>query len=115
MVTVQEGPIARYRCHTGHAFTAGVLAELGLPRIENSLHAALAQLEELEVLLRELQQSAAAKGDDSQVALCARRVDELRGLAERLRDIILDPALSPATLPAHSGTPNVQPAGSGRV
>jgi two-component system chemotaxis response regulator CheB len=39
MVAIQEGSIKRFRCHTGHGFTAESLLEEALPRIENSLWA----------------------------------------------------------------------------
>lgn len=94
MVAIQNAPIKRYRCHTGHAFTADALADRGLPRIEQSLWAALAQLEEQEVLLRELEASACDHGDAGNAAQYAAQATDLRGLAARLRELAMDSALS---------------------
>ena len=46
MVAIEEGPIRRFRCHTGHGFTAGALSDRAVTQIEKTLWAALAQLEE---------------------------------------------------------------------
>lgn len=101
MVAIQEGSIRRFRCHTGHGFTAESLLEEALPRIENSLWGALAQLEEREVLLLELEQST-QMADRELAARYAAEAQQMRRLARALRELASDPALTstPASPPA---------------
>lgn len=90
VVRIQDGPITRFRCHTGHGFTQAALEADGLDQIEKTLYGALAQLEEYEALLVDLQ--AAAQPDQAQRLRL--RIQEIRGFVERLRSVILDPTLS---------------------
>jgi two-component system, chemotaxis family, protein-glutamate methylesterase/glutaminase len=85
MFTVREGPGGRFRCHTGHAYTAQSLAEHSLPALEKSLWTALAQLEEREVLLRQLGES------DAEYARLAELTHQLR---VKVRGLLDDPAMS---------------------
>jgi two-component system, chemotaxis family, protein-glutamate methylesterase/glutaminase len=54
MVAIEEGPIRRFRCHTGHGFSERALLDQSTAKIEETLWAALAQVEEREALIREL-------------------------------------------------------------
>lgn len=85
MFTVREGPGGRFRCHTGHAYTARSLAEHSLPALEKSLWTALAQLEEREMLLRQLGES------DPEYARLAEVTHQLR---VKVRGLLDDPAMS---------------------
>jgi two-component system chemotaxis response regulator CheB len=85
MFAIQEGPRQRFRCHTGHAYTARALAEYSLPEVEKTLWMALAQLEEREILLRQLSE------EDEQ---SSQQADEARQLRLRVRAILNEPALS---------------------
>jgi two-component system chemotaxis response regulator CheB len=89
MVAIDDGTILRFRCHTGHAFTAAALADQGLGGVEQTLWAALAQLEEHEVLLGELQERAVPEA----AAGYAVRIAQTKQLARRIREIALEPAL----------------------
>lgn len=94
MVAIHEGSIRRFRCHTGHGYTANALSQRGLTRIEGTLWAALAQLEEREALLREMAEAARNGGTDSESAAeHATDADETRKLADRLRALLADTAL----------------------
>jgi two-component system chemotaxis response regulator CheB len=53
----QDGPL-RYRCHTGHAFTAAVLESLQRGEVEEALWAAVRALHEQEQLYRRLHMKA---------------------------------------------------------
>jgi two-component system, chemotaxis family, protein-glutamate methylesterase/glutaminase len=94
MVSIQEGSFRRFRCHTGHGFSQGALAEQGLAQIERTLWSALAQIEEHLLLLAELAENA-HQDDRAEIAeLHARRAEQIRDLAERVRLLALDPLLS---------------------
>jgi two-component system chemotaxis response regulator CheB len=94
MVAIDEGSIRRFRCHTGHGFTADALAERGLPQVERTLWAAVAQLEEHETILRELEQSAKDREDSPAAAHYAARAGDAERFASMLRELAKDPALS---------------------
>jgi two-component system, chemotaxis family, protein-glutamate methylesterase/glutaminase len=90
MVAIEEGSGKRFRCHTGHGFTAAALAQDGLPVIEQTLWTALAQLEEREILLAELEQRARAEGDARAAAQLAARASEARRIATQMRQLAQD-------------------------
>jgi two-component system chemotaxis response regulator CheB len=92
MFAINEGPGVRFRCHTGHAYTRRALAEYSLPQVEKTLWMALAQLEEREILLRELGQ------EDGQSLEKANEVSQLR---LRVHALLNDPALRQAENAAH--------------
>jgi two-component system chemotaxis response regulator CheB len=94
MTAIREGSFLRFRCHTGHAYTAAALAECGLPSIERTLWSALAQLEEREVLLKELQQSVQGEPGSRAAAEYEHAANETRRVALKVRELALDPALA---------------------
>jgi two-component system chemotaxis response regulator CheB len=91
MVAIEEGPIRRFRCHTGHGFTAGALSDRAVTQIEKTLWAALAQLEEHGILLRELEQRARAGEDVGAAAGHAADATETGRVARQVRDLVLGP------------------------
>jgi two-component system chemotaxis response regulator CheB len=94
MVRIHEGSIDRFRCHTGHGFSARALADNGSTQVEKTLWAALAQLEEHRMILRELAQ--AAQGETAEAARYSRRLADLEKVQHRLRELAMDPALGHA-------------------
>ncbi|HEU4625485.1 MAG TPA: chemotaxis protein CheB [Steroidobacteraceae bacterium] len=95
MIAVHDGSFRRFRCHTGHGFTPASLAEQSLEQVERSLFAAMAQLEEYEVLLHELEQDALANGRADAAARFRREAQGIRQLVLRTRELAIDPSLSP--------------------
>jgi two-component system chemotaxis response regulator CheB len=91
MVRIHEGSLDRFRCHTGHGFSARALADNGSTQVEKTLWAALAQLEEHQLILRELAQT--AEGQESEAAMYSRRLADLEKVQHRLRELAMDPAL----------------------
>jgi len=75
----------RYRCHTGHAFTARVLELLQRGEAEEALWAAVRALHEQELLFREMQRKASQEGTAGDYL---RRADQTRQHAQLLRDLI---------------------------
>lgn len=75
----------RYRCHTGHAFTARVLESLQGGEAEEALWAAVRALHEQEFLFREMQRKA-SQGEVADDYL--RRADQTKEHAQLLRDLI---------------------------
>jgi two-component system chemotaxis response regulator CheB len=94
MVAIKDGSFTRFRCHTGHGFTAPVLSTRARENVENTLWSALAQLEEREVLLKEMEQTMRDHSGDAQAAEAyAAELNKARGFALRLRNLLKDPAL----------------------
>jgi len=60
---MRHGEPARYRCHTGHAFTGKVLAALQCGELEEALWAAVRALHEQEQLFRQLHRKSPARPD----------------------------------------------------
>jgi len=85
LFAINEGPGIRFRCHTGHAYTARALAEYTLPEVERTLWMALAKLEEREILLREL---------GEQDARSREQANEVSRLRLRVHALLKDPVLS---------------------
>jgi two-component system chemotaxis response regulator CheB len=63
LVEIREGSIARYRCHTGHAFSLRTLMSETEIAIERSLWNAVRAIEERSFLLRSMEAHAKESGD----------------------------------------------------
>jgi two-component system chemotaxis response regulator CheB len=86
---VRDRKPLRYRCHTGHAFTAGTLAHAQQEGAEGALWSAVRALRERALLHRRLASIAAATGEAEQAAAGERQaarldqqVQELRAMAQ---------------------------------
>ncbi|WP_323143524.1 chemotaxis protein CheB [Massilia phyllosphaerae] len=75
----------RYRCHTGHAFTARVLESLQGGEAEEALWAAVRALHEQEQLYREMHRKAPQKDAGGEYLL---KADQAREHGRLLRDLI---------------------------
>jgi two-component system chemotaxis response regulator CheB len=82
---VQKGPPVRFRCHTGHAFTADVLIAEQTKKIEETLWVALRMFEERKNLLTTMTDPK-AKGFTMSAA---ERIKESQVHIERIRAILL--------------------------
>lgn len=93
MAEIKEGPITRFRCHTGHAFSMlSLLVEVN-QAIENGLWGALRAVEERVLLLRQMVHEAAAAGDAPSAARHRDAADEAEQRSRRLHDAAIDPHL----------------------
>ena len=90
MVAIEEGSIKRYRCHTGHAYSAPALLEQALPSIEATLWSALAQAEERQTLLQELAQLPGSKTEGLEKDY-TQEAREMQLLTEKIRELMRDP------------------------
>jgi two-component system, chemotaxis family, protein-glutamate methylesterase/glutaminase len=75
LTRIEEGPIRRFRCHTGHAFGEESLGQSQAETIEQSLYQVLALMEEREALLRS--KSPGQRSEADEVAAYAERVRRL--------------------------------------
>ncbi|MGD9968163.1 MAG: chemotaxis protein CheB [Hyphomonadaceae bacterium] len=100
LVRLRDSEPARYRCHTGHAYTVESLLSAMRDRVENTLWDSIRCLEEYAALLEHAatHKEARQAEDDMQI------VREVRRRSGIVRDLVKaedqEPAASPAT-PAH--------------
>jgi two-component system chemotaxis response regulator CheB len=85
---MKETPPLRYRCHTGHAYTAQSLVHAQTETTEYSLWSSVRALHEKEMLLRRLARVARTHGDDAQAGAGERQADEAREQAKELVKMI---------------------------
>jgi two-component system, chemotaxis family, protein-glutamate methylesterase/glutaminase len=74
----------RYRCHTGHAYSALSLAAAQQDSAEHALWSSVRALREREMLLRRMAGIAAATGDAEQASAGQAKADRLR---EQIREL----------------------------
>lgn len=76
----------RYRCHTGHAFTARSLERAQADAGELALRSSVRALQERELLLRRMATVAEAVGDAGQAEAARRQAGRLHAQVRQLRD-----------------------------
>jgi two-component system chemotaxis response regulator CheB len=82
-----ERPL-RYRCHTGHAFSALSLDEAGAQSSEDAIWSAIRAVHERMIFARERQQWAQRAGSEGDIAIEQARIDENQKLADLLRGAV---------------------------
>lgn len=82
-------PPLRFRCQTGHAYTAGALADHQEQAVDEAVRVALRIVEERAVLVEKLAEEARSLGRTASARQHARRAEEYRRHAEQLRDAAL--------------------------
>jgi len=88
----QSGPV-RYRCHTGHAFTARVLEALQSDTVEDAIWGAIRALHEQERLCKKMSEKALESGDQDAVAEYQAKATQAQAHSQVLRDVIASRAL----------------------
>ncbi|HEX8329055.1 MAG TPA: chemotaxis protein CheB [Hymenobacter sp.] len=83
---VNEGKLLRFRCHTGHAFTADALLRSAQHSLEETLWVALRMMEERKNLLS----SMAARGEGPYSVQQEERIEEMKKHINRLREFLLN-------------------------
>ncbi|GAB3868908.1 chemotaxis protein CheB [Hymenobacter segetis] len=90
---VNEGKVLRYRCHTGHAYTADGLLHNSQQQLEETLWVALRMMEERKNLLTGM----AARDEGAYSAQRAEKLNEIKMHINRLREFLLSGS-SPTTV-----------------
>ncbi|GAB3573460.1 chemotaxis protein CheB [Hymenobacter daeguensis] len=83
---VNEGRVLRFRCHTGHAFTADSLLHSSQQSLEETLWVALRMMEERKNLLS----SMAMHGEGAYSVQQEERLEEIKKHINRLREFLLN-------------------------
>ncbi len=91
LVKIQEGPITRFRCHTGHAYSMqSLLAELD-EEMDDTLWNAIRTFEERVMLLREMEKTAREKKLENDAEMLAKQAETAQKRMGELRDIVMKP------------------------
>ncbi|MDQ6604668.1 MAG: chemotaxis protein CheB [Chloroflexota bacterium] len=106
---MQEGPLMRYRCRVGHAYSADSLLSEQSLRLEAALWAALRGLEEKAALVHRL----ADRARDSGHGMLTARYAEQERDAQRHAAVIRELILRGDTSPADTGTARQQETADG--
>lgn len=101
---LDHGNVLRFRCHTGHAFTAEALAESSRLSLEETLWVALRMMEERKNLLA----SMASHSQQHWNAQQNERLEELKRHVNRLREFMVSATAGPT--PADPAPTSAQPA-----
>jgi two-component system chemotaxis response regulator CheB len=83
---LRDGRIVRFRCHTGHAFSAGTLLAGVTEQIEDRLWDAVRALDEAVLLLNKLGEEHARAGDMRAAGECFDKAREAHARAQPIRD-----------------------------
>jgi two-component system chemotaxis response regulator CheB len=83
---LEHGNVLRFRCHTGHAFTADALFESSKHALEETLWVALRMMEERKNLLSTM----ATRGESLWSVQQAERLEEIKAHINRLREFLLN-------------------------
>ncbi len=83
---LEHGNVLRFRCHTGHAFTADALFESSKHALEETLWVALRMMEERKNLLS----SMAIRGEGQWSMQQEERLEEIKSHINRLREFLLN-------------------------
>ena len=84
----QDGTLSRYRCRTGHAFSAETLAASQSKGVEDALWIALRALEENAALLRNMSERARDRGQDRSSQRYASQARGIESRAKVIRDAL---------------------------
>jgi two-component system chemotaxis response regulator CheB len=95
-----SGPL-RFRCHTGHAFSPeSLLVDLDRT-IDDALWNVLRAIDERQMLLDQLIQSAKVVGDQATAQEYARQAEDARLRGDEIRGLVMGPQRPAAVASAH--------------
>jgi two-component system chemotaxis response regulator CheB len=87
--TLKDGDRVRYRCHTGHAFSADSLLASITENIEDSLYSAIRGVEESIMLLNHMGDHFAESNHPKLAALYFQKAKEAEARADMVRKVVL--------------------------
>ena len=90
LIQLLEGKIIRFRCHTGHAYTASTLLGDLTESIESKLWECMKGIEETTMVLNRISQHFKKTGHQKAASLFLRKADENRRRAQIVHDSIFN-------------------------
>ncbi|PRY25884.1 two-component system chemotaxis response regulator CheB [Spirosoma oryzae] len=88
LTQIKEGPLARFRCHTGHAYSADTLLAAITEQIEDNLYGAVRGIDESVILLNRLGDQLADANQPKQAGLYFQKAQEALQRGELIRQAI---------------------------
>jgi two-component system chemotaxis response regulator CheB len=86
LTQLEEGTIVRFRCHTGHAYSAGTLLHSSSEQIEDRLWDAIRALDETVMMLNAMGERFAKAGNTKAAEQCFDKAREAHARAQPVRD-----------------------------
>jgi two-component system chemotaxis response regulator CheB len=88
LVSIKEGEIIRFRCHTGHAYTASNLLAGITQQVEEKLWEAMQGLEATNMLLKQISDQYKASGDQKTAGEFKKKAEEMIKRSKMIHDSI---------------------------
>jgi two-component system, chemotaxis family, protein-glutamate methylesterase/glutaminase len=88
LLQLKEGAILRFRCHTGHAYSAATLLEEGGGRVEGSLWGAVRSLEERILLLQQFAEHLESNNRSAEAAVLLQEIEKTKKKADFVRQAV---------------------------
>jgi two-component system chemotaxis response regulator CheB len=88
LLQLKEGAILRFRCHTGHAYSAATLLEDGEQGVEGSLWGAIRSLEERILLLQQFADHLENNDRGAEAAALVQDIEKTKKKAEFVRQAV---------------------------
>jgi two-component system, chemotaxis family, protein-glutamate methylesterase/glutaminase len=89
LTAIKEGMIERYRCHTGHAFSANTLLDAITERVEDSLYNAIRGVDETVLLLNHMGDHFAERNETKLAAMYFQKAKEAADRSSLMRQAVL--------------------------
>jgi two-component system chemotaxis response regulator CheB len=90
LIKIKDGKLVRFRCHTGHAFSADTLLANITERIEDSMWGAMREMEESIMLLREISKDFAESSHQQMAELFLQKAVEAENRVKVIRKVVLE-------------------------
>jgi two-component system chemotaxis response regulator CheB len=89
LTKLRDGKLTRFRCHTGHAFSADALLTTLTETIEDSMWSAMRGIEESIMLLNHISEHFAESGQMEMAELSRKKAFEAQNRAAIIREAIM--------------------------
>lgn len=90
LIKIKDGKIARFRCHTGHAFSADTLLATITERIEDSMWNAMREMEESIMLLRQMSEHFGEANQTKMAEVFLQKAREAENRVKLIRKVVLE-------------------------
>lgn len=90
LVRFKEGKLIRYRCHTGHAYTASALLLEVTQSVEETLWSSVRGLDETVMLLEQSASAFAEAGEMEPAGQFSEKAKEVRERSRRIRELLFE-------------------------
>ncbi|WP_460954917.1 chemotaxis protein CheB [Spirosoma litoris] len=90
LTMLNEGSLARFRCHTGHAYSIDTLLAAVTETVEDNLYSTLRSMDEAIILLNHLGDHSAEANQSKLAALYFQKAQEAQKRADLIRQVVAD-------------------------